>query len=372
MRDLPLILFGVGGVGRALLRHILAQRGMHAREYGLHLSLTAVCDRNGAVIAIERDLDDELLREIVELKEEGTGLAGHPMGGPQGDSYSIVDIAGRAGTVVVDCTASDATLPGLLYALERRYKVVLANKRPLTLEQDLYDQLASAGLSQANGTTVRDLGSVRWETTVGAGLPVNATLERLIASGDEVYRITGTLSGTLGYVMSGLQEGRAFSEVIADAYRQGYTEPDPREDLNGLDVARKALILARGLGWRMDLTDVAVEALYPESMDSLSVQEFLDELPALDEPFRERVETAKEAARVLRFAATVGDGSCSAGLVTVPKDSPLGRLTGTDNLVEFATRWYNPNPLVIQGRGAGADATAAGVLSDLIELAYCG
>ena len=367
MRDLAVILFGVGGVGRSLLRQIMDQRGMHALEFGLNLSVAAVCDRNGAIVALDGGLDDELLQEVVRLKEAGGQLAGHPLGGPQGDSYSIVDIAGRAGALVVDCTASDATVPGLLYALDRRYKVVLANKKPLTMEQDVYDHLASAG---AGGGAARHLGRARWEATVGAGLPVNAMLGRLVSSGDEVRRITGTLSGTLGYVMSGLQNGRAFSEIVAEAYRQGYTEPDPRDDLSGIDVARKALILGRGLGWRLDLADVAVEGLYPASMDGLSVREFLDALPALDQEFRERADAADAEVQTLRYAATVTDGRCSAGPVTVPKDSPLGRLTGTDNLVEFATRWYDPNPLVIQGRGAGADATAAGVLSDMIELAF--
>ena len=370
MRDLPVILFGVGGVGRALLTLIIEQRGLHEREYGLSLSLAAVCDSNGAIVALDGGLEDELLREIVSLKEAGGKLANHPLGGPQGDSYSIVDIAGRSGALVVDCTASDATLSGLLYALDRRYKVVLANKRPLTGTQDVYDQFASADTSDDNRNPSRDLGHVRWEATVGAGLPVNAMLARLVSSGDEVQRIMGALSGTLGYVMSGLQEGKAFSKIVAEAYRQGYTEPDPRDDLSGMDVARKALILGRGLGWRLDLDDVAVESLYPASMDGLSVQEFLDELPALDKAFQERVGAAAARSEVLRYAATVADGQCSAGPVSVAKDSPLGRLAGTDNLVEFATRWYNPSPLVIQGRGAGVEATAACVLSDMIELAF--
>lgn len=369
MRDVPVILFGVGGVGQSLLRQILEARGMHALEFGLHLSFAAVCDSNGAVIALDGELDDELLQELLTLKESGGRLASHPLGGPLGDAYSIVDIAGRSGALIVDCTASGATLPGLLDALDRGYKIVLANKKPLTVDQDAYDQIVSAG-RHAQGHAHRHLGRARWEATVGAGLPVNAMLGRLVASGDEVERITGAFSGTLGYVMSGLQEGRAFSQIARDAYAQGYTEPDPREDLNGLDVARKALILARGLGWRLDLADVDVQGLYPASMDALSVEEFLAELPALDEDFRARVDDAAACGHVLRFAATVADGRCSAGPVTVPVQSPLGRLSGTDNLVEFTTRWYNPNPLVIQGRGAGVDATAAGVLSDMIELAF--
>ncbi len=170
--------------------------------------------------------------------------------------------------------------------------------------------------------------------------------------------------------MSGLQEGRPFSEIVREAHALGYTEPDPRDDLGGVDVARKALILARGLDWRLDLADVAVQGLYPAEMDKLSLRQFLDELPALDAQFAEQVQTAAAQGQTLRYAATVADHACRVGPLLVDRDSPLGRLTGTDNLVEFHTRWYSPTPLVIQGRGAGADVTAAAVLSDIIELAF--
>jgi homoserine dehydrogenase len=199
---------------------------------------------------------------------------------------------------------------------------------------------------------------------------VIATLNRLVAAGDTVQRIAGTFSGTLGYVMTGLQAGRAFSEVVHEAHARGYTEPDPRDDLGGVDVARKALILARGLGWHMELADVQVRGLYPPEMDRLTVAEFMAALSQLDADFRDRVESAAAESKVLRYAATLEDGRCRVGPTVVTADSPLGRLAGTDNLVEFTTRWYNPAPLVIQGRGAGVDATASGVLSDVIELAY--
>ncbi len=135
-------------------------------------------------------------------------------------------------------------------------------------------------------------------------------------------------------------------------------------------MARKALILARGLGWQLDLADVQVTGLYPPEMDSLSVQEFLDALPQLDETFQQQAAEAAARGQVLRYTATVEGQRCQVGPTRVSADSPLGRLRGTDNLVEFHTRWYHPNPLVIQGRGAGVDATAAGVLSDIVELAF--
>ena len=380
MRDLPIILFGVGGVGRALLRQIVEQRTFHALQYGLRLELLAVCDSDGALVEPNGGLEDELVHEVITAKAAGQRLAQHPAGGPQNDLAGIVDIAGRSGTVVVDCTATDATVSALLYARDQHYKIVLANKKPLTIDQEVYDRLTSAGGTNgfngptSEGAPVRQLSQTRWETTVGAALPVISTLNRLVSSGDEIKRITGTFSGTLGYVMTGLQEGKPFSAIVREAHQLGYTEPDPRDDLGGVDVARKALILARGLGWQLDLDEVEVQGLYPPDMDTLSVAEFMEALPRLDEQFQMRVAEANAAGKVLRFAAQVEaqdeSGVCRVGPTLVSAASPLGRLSGTDNLVEFTTRWYNPNPLVVQGRGAGTDVTAAGVLSDIIELAY--
>ena len=368
--DLSIILFGVGGVGRSLVRQVLDNRTLHAEQYGLTLQIVAVCDSNGAVVETSSGgLTDDVLRSILDLKEGGGKLINHPQGGGQGDPAGIVDVAGRPNTVVVDCTATAATVPALQQAVAQGYKIALANKIPLTVEQEIYDRLTRAG---APAEATRHLGQSRWETTVGAGLPMIATLTRLVASGDEIRRAAGTFSGTLGYVMSGLEEGNLLSDVVREAHKLGYTEPDPRDDLGGIDVARKALILARGMGWRVEIDAVAVEGLYPPHMDELSVAEFLDALPQLDADFATRVQTAAADGKVLRYAATVENGTCQVGPTVVDADSPLGRLTGTDNLVEFHSKWYSPNPLVIQGSGAGVDVTAAGVLSDIIELAFTG
>ena len=379
MQELPIIVLGAGGVGRAFIRQVVENRGLHAEQYGLWLSVLAVCDRDGAVLGLDsrRDqhgLDDPNLLDLVGYKAEGGRLAEHRLGGPQNDLAAVIDIAGRPGAVVVDCTATEETAWALLFALERKYKVVLANKKPLTVDQEVYNRLTRAGATgdeaDNGGPGLRHLGRCRWETTCGAALPVVSTLNRLVAAGDAVHKIAGAFSGTLGFVMTGLQAGQPFSTVVREAHRLGYTEPDPRDDLGGLDVARKALILARGLGWRLDMRDVQVRGLYPAEMASLSVPDFLAALPQLDADFRDRVEMAATDGKVLRYAATIEDGRCRVGPVAVDAASPLGRLSGTDNLVEFSTRWYSPNPLVVQGRGAGADVTASGVLADVIELAY--
>jgi len=345
-------------VGRALLRHIIANRDFHAARFGLRLQIVALVDSTGAV-AEPQGLQDETLQEIEQAKAQGTPLVETPYGYHASDARAIVDVAGTDRAIVVDCTASDAVIPALELALERGYGAVLANKKPLTGSMALFRRLTGSG-------------RLRYETTVGAGTPMIATLESLIRSGDAVRRIRGIFSGTLGYLMSELQSDRPFSVAVRQAYQMGYTEPDPRDDLGGMDVARKALILARMLGWGLELDDVAVEPLFPPDMAEGSVDAFLAGLTVLDKAFAQRVEEAHGQGCTLRYVAEIADGRCSVGLQSVPMDSPLGRLRGSDNLAEFHTRWYSPSPLVIQGRGAGVEATAAGVLSDIVALAQRG
>jgi len=368
LRRLNVVLFGVGGVGRALVEQIMRHRTLHAEHYGVALDIVGLADSSGMVKA-NSALSDDTLRAVLERKTKGGNFAEWPDAIRTGDPQAALRLLALdpwSQTVVVDCTATERTAPALLDALDAGYKIVLANKKPLTIDQEVYNRLTRAGATEGP----MGLHRARWETTCGAGLPVIVTLHRILLSGDAVERITGTFSGTLGYVMTGLQQGRRFSEVVREAHQLGYTEPDPRDDLGGIDVARKALILARGLGWEMDMGDVEVQGLYPQHMDRLNVAEFLAALPQLDGFFADRVQTARQQDGVLRFAALVEGGRCVVGPTIVPAASPLGRLSGTDNLIEFQTSWYSPNPLVVQGRGAGVQVTAAGVLSDLLELAW--
>lgn len=356
-----IILLGLGQVGRALLRQIIRQRRRHCSEYGLEIGVFVAGDSSGC-LPLE-SADDEALQGLLAAKEAGLSVARHPEGHASPDPAVWLPHFCPLGVIVVDCTASDATAPALRWALEHGGGIVLANKKPLTQSQERYDQLTwDLGL--------RLVHRCRWETTVGAGLPVIATLQRLVNSGDRIARVDGAFSGTLGYVMTGLQAGRAFSEVVTDAHAQGYTEPDPRDDLSGLDMARKALILARGMGLCLEMADVAVESLYPASLADLSVPAFMQALPSLDADMQARVAEATARGQRLRYVATVSAEGLAVGPAAVPADSALGQLQGTDNLVQFTSQWYAPQPLVIQGRGAGVEATAAGVLSDIVDLAF--
>lgn len=355
MKRVPLIQFGVGNVGRALIEQVVANRARHGDLLGLRLEYVALVDSDGAVV-INDGLADGILRDVIEAKAGGRRLQDLDTGYVQQDPAAIVDVAGTDRAIVIDVTATQATIPALLEARERGYRIVTANKLPLTQSYALFQTL----------TVDRRM---RFETTVGAGLPVISTLQTLVDVGDEVRRIQGCLSGTLGFICVQLEAGRSFAEAVREAQRRGYTEPDPREDLAGSDAARKALILARMLGYPLEFEDVEVERLYPEEMDGLTVDEFLAEVDALNEVFTARAAEARAAGRRLRYVTEVADGHCRVFMTTVDPGSRLAHIQASDSIVVFETALYQDNPLTISGRGAGPAVTAAGVLGDVLALA---
>ena len=259
--------------------------------------------------------------------------------------------------VVVDVT-SEETGDLLRRALGHGFDVVLANKKPLAGSWESYSSLLS--------TTMNPGRRVRYEATVGAGLPIIDTHHKLVETGDRVLRIEGCVSGTLMYVVSEVSAGRPFSEAVREAVERGYAEPDPRDDLSGRDAARKALILARLLGYRGAAP--VPDDLVPRPLRSLPLPAFLKRLSSVDAVWAARV--AREAARghVLRYVVAATSRGVSARLTPVPASTPIGALQGTRNLVAFTTRRYRTEPLVISGPGAGAEVTAAGILNDIYSL----
>jgi homoserine dehydrogenase len=207
------------------------------------------------------------------------------------------------------------------------------------------------------------------EATVGAGLPIIDTYQKLVESGDRVSKIEGCPSGTLGYLFGELGRGTPFSTALRGAIAKGYPEPDPREDLSGQDVARKALILGRLIGFAGELTDIAVESLVPDGADRLALAAFLRRLDEYDAAWAERVAAAAARGGVLRYRAIVTARSIRVGLVVVDASSPMASLNGTDNQFIFTTMRYRKNPLVITGPGAGPAVTAGGILNDVLKLA---
>ncbi|KDP42905.1 hypothetical protein JCGZ_23847 [Jatropha curcas] len=371
MKSIPLILMGCGGVGRQLIQHIVSCRSLHAKQ-GVHLRVVGVCDSKSLVAASDvftRELNDAFLSEVCRVKLNGSSLSTLAdfdeclVYSNSESKRKVIDIAAllgkSTGLAFVDCSASSETIGVLNQVVDLRCCIVLANKKPLTSTLEDYDKLVSYPRR------------IRHESTVGAGLPVIASLNRILSSGDPVHRIIGSLSGTLGYVMSEVEDGKPLSEVVRTAKSLGFTEPDPRDDLSGMDVARKALILARLLGRRINLDNIEIESLYPDEMGphAMSVEKFLGSgIALLDNNIQERVKKASLNQNVLRYVCVIEGSRCEVGIQELPKNSALGRLRGSDNVLEIYSRCYNEQPLVIQGAGAGNDTTAAGVLADILDI----
>ena len=213
-----------------------------------------------------------------------------------------------------------------------------------------------------------------YEATVGAGLPIIQTLRDLRETGDEITSIEGIFSGTLAYLFNVFDGREPFSAIVRAARQKGYTEPDPRDDLSGIDVARKLIILAREMGLTLELADVAVEGLVPPELAACSVGEFMERLPEFDTAMAATVGAARARGKVLRYVGRIdADGKASVGLTHLDNKHAFANIALTDNVVRFATGRYCDNPLIVQGPGAGPEVTAGGVFSDLLRLsAYLG
>ncbi|HEX6289311.1 MAG TPA: hypothetical protein VFZ66_08985 [Herpetosiphonaceae bacterium] len=352
MRRIPVLQIGLGGVGRALVEQVLHFNEHLGGQYGFRFAFVGLADRQGAIIADER-IPPAVLLQALATKQSGGSLADVPEGGPLNDWRNLLT---PSPCLLVDVTAQDGAEDGLIAAIEQGYRVVLANKKPLCASFDAFRSLTAGGYA-------------RYEATVGAGLPIISTLRSLLDTGDSIERIEGCFSGTLGFLMSQLEQGVSFSEAVRDARQRGWTEPDPRDDLSGTDVARKALILARTSGLSFELADVAVESLYPSALADLGVEEAMQQLPSLDQEYRERWAAVTDEGKTMRYTAQVSAAGLKVGLAAVMPDTPVGSLRGPDNLVVYHTRRYAERPLSVRGPGAGTDVTAAGVLSDMIAFA---
>lgn len=271
----------------------------------------------------------------------------------------IKDYAYR--TIFVDTTGSGEVARYYSKLLAAGIHIATPSKRANTFEQAYFDEL----MSYTTGKTTHYL----YETTAGAGLPIFQTIKDLIRSGDEITSLNGVLSGTMTFLFEALQEGKAFADVIKEAKKLGYSEPDPRDDLSGEDVARKFLSLARASGLRIERNEIEVEDLTPEALKNVSLDEFFEKIESFDAEWKARVDEASQKNEVLRYVGSLENGKITIGVKSVNANSPLGSLKGTDNLVAIFTRRYNKSPLTIQGPGAGREVTAAGVLADIQKIA---
>jgi aspartokinase/homoserine dehydrogenase 1 len=263
--------------------------------------------------------------------------------------------------VIIEATADDKIINHYESWLKNSIHVITPNKKANTKSQAFYDDLRK-WCKKSNAHFL-------YSTNVGAGLPVINTLKDLHNTGDKILKIEGVLSGTLSFVFNSYDGEKPFSQILLEAKDLGFTEPDPRDDLSGQDVARKIVILAREIGVKIDLADIEIENLVPTHLQNIPLKEFLSRATELDVLFQKKLIDARNEKKVLRYVAKIDESSkASVKLLNYSVNHPLGRLSGSDNMVIFTTERYNQQPLIIQGPGAGPEVTAAGVFSDLLRL----
>lgn len=352
-QSLSVGVIGPGQVGRALLSQLAAALPQLRSRSGLDLRLRALANSRAMVLE-ERGLDPD--------------AAASQLDGDRSEPVDLVRFAHHVRgehlphALIVDCSASAEVAAHYPRWLAAGIHVVTPNKHAGSGIWAHYAAIQGAGR--------RGGGRFRYEATVGAGLPVMLTLRNLLDTGDELIGIDGMLSGTLAWLFNRYDGRVPFSQLVREAQALGYTEPDPRDDLSGLDVARKLVILAREAGRALSLEDVEVENLVPLALRDVGRDEFLARLEEMDAPMRARYREAAAEQRALRHLASLDhEGRASVGVVALPPDHACCHTRLTDNLVQFRTRRYADNPLVVQGPGAGPEVTAAGVFGDVLAIA---
>jgi aspartokinase/homoserine dehydrogenase 1 len=351
-RRLALAVVGVGNIGGALLRQLHQQRS-YLWSRGFDVVVVALANSRTFVVS-------ETGINLAHWREALSGSRRRMT--PQ----ALVDtVAGMTLTnaALVDCTADPSIVDAYPRFIEADLHIVTPNKKANVLPWRRYEMLKTLLQKRQK--------HFLYEANVGAGLPVLSTLHDLVASGDEIVKIEGILSGTLSYLFNAYDGTIPFSELVRQAQQMGYTEPDPREDLSGQDVARKLLILAREIGLEMDIAQVPAQSLVPRVLSRGTFSPpFFTAFAKYDRDMLKRLNDARARGRVLRYVAVLEDGRAQASLEEYSREHPLALTKGSDNIIAFTTKRYSRTPLVVQGPGAGADVTAMGVFSDILKLLH--
>lgn len=350
-KGLNVFLMGVGLIGSTLLQQTLDQHDLLLKEK--HLDIQVIGIANSKKMYFDDDgIDLQNWKSL--LAEEGETSSFESFVNKM-TSYNF------ANSIFIDCTANHAIKDYYPQILSNAISISTANKVAASGKYSDYSMLQELALKN----NVHFL----FETNVGAGLPVLSTLEGLVRSGDKIESINAVISGSLSYIFNNYSPDKNFKSLILEAREKGYTEPDPRDDLSGLDIKRKIIILSRVAGYPIEPEDVTVEALLPQScMDAETIDDFFVELEKHDTYFRGLIEKAHAKNAKLRYLASLTDGKAAIRLEMVTSESPFYNLASTDNMIVFHTERYKERPLVIQGPGAGASVTAAGVFAEIIQL----
>ena len=351
VKTLNVFFCGVGNIGSTLLRQIESHRSYLEEKRHIKLSLAGIC-RSSAYLFGDDGIDAGAWKEELEQK-------GKP--GEVDDFLEKAFDLNLPNSVFVDNTGSKK-VPDLYTRLfEKSFSVVTCNKIGNTGKFDTYKR---------NRETAAKFGMDYWyETTVGAGLPIIKTLQELLISGDEILKVEAILSGTISFVFNEYRGERTFAEVVKMARDKGFTEPDPRDDLSGLDFARKMLIIARETGLEMELEEMDVQPILPDNcLNAPSVDAFYTEMEASEGYFSALKNKAAEENKVMHYVGILSEGKVKVELLMLDSTHPFYNLSGSDNIISFTTNRYLDNPMVIKGPGAGAEVTAAGVLADLVRV----
>jgi bifunctional aspartokinase / homoserine dehydrogenase 1 len=343
---------GPGTVGSVLLDQLASQAERLRRQFRLDLRVRGIIGSQRMVLA-DSDVATADWRARYQRDGQAADIARF---------VEHVRLDYLPHTVLIDCTSNEGIAGRYAGWLAAGLHIITPNKKANSGDFGYYQRVQSA---RRNGAS-----HYLYEATVGAGLPVVQTLRDLVQTGDEISAIEGIFSGTLAYLFNVYDGSRGFAQIVRDARQRGFTEPDPRDDLSGQDVARKLIILGREMGLPLELGDVSVESLVPADLTAGTIDEFMAQLPRYDEMISDRLAAARARDKVLRYTGQLAaSGQASVGLRELDVRHPFANIALTDNVVRFATRRYCDNPLIVQGPGAGPEVTAGGVFADLLRLA---